>query len=325
MNGLTISVAMCTFNGGQFLRAQLESIAAQTRPPDELVVCDDASHDDSAEVVRNFAERCPFPVPFVVNERNLKSTKNFEQAILRCRGDIIVLADQDDIWYPQKLERFESIFSCFPDTVAAFSDADLIDENSNPLGTRLWSTFSFDQRKQTRFASGHALEVLIRHPVVTGATMAFRKVLFGEMTPIPEGEVHDRWISFLLAVRGHFELVPEPLMQYRRHQNQQLGPGPLTLRGQVNQAKSRGEYIYRREIERFQDLYDQLGAKAADSPNVQYVRAQIRRKITHLDHRAALAQLKGARIPAIFREALNGNYWRYSGGWKSIANDLLIR
>jgi len=325
MNRFTISVAMCTFNGGRFLRAQLDSISAQTRPPDEFVVCDDGSHDDSAEIVQNFAERCPFPVRFSVNERNLKSTKNFEQTILRCRGDIIVLADQDDVWYPQKLERFESVFSCASDTVAVFSDADLIDENSNRIGARLWSTFSFDRRKQTRFASGHALEVLIRHPVVTGATMAFRKVMFDEMTPIPEGEVHDRWISFLLAVRGHFELVPEPLMQYRRHQNQQLGPGPLTFRGQVNQAKSGGEYIYRREIERFQDFYDQIGAKAGTYPNVQHAQAQIQRKITHLRHRADLAQTKITRIPVIFREALNGNYWRYSGGWKSIANDLLIR
>lgn len=151
---LSFSVAMCTFNGARFLGAQLASIAAQDRPPDELVVCDDGSSDGSIEIVIQFARRSKFPVRLVVNDTNLGSTKNFEKAISLCRGAIVALADQDDVWYQHKLGRIEKAFLRSSETVLAFSDADLIDEESHSLGARLWPTFSFDRAEQTKCANG---------------------------------------------------------------------------------------------------------------------------------------------------------------------------
>src|SRR3954470_17842517 len=94
------SVAMCTYNGARFLGEQLASVAAQTRPPDELVVCDDRSTDETASLVRDFAAAAPFRVRLHVNERNLGSTRNFERAVSLCEGDLIALSDQDDEWLP---------------------------------------------------------------------------------------------------------------------------------------------------------------------------------------------------------------------------------
>src|SRR5207248_1903508 len=122
-----ISVAMCTFNGARFLDAQLESLAAQSRPPDELVVCDDCSSDNSREIITSFALRSAFDVRLVVNDKNLGTTKNFEKAIQLCQGPIIALADQDDVWYAHKLDRIERAFLASPSVVAVFSDADIID------------------------------------------------------------------------------------------------------------------------------------------------------------------------------------------------------
>ncbi|HEY2971172.1 MAG TPA: glycosyltransferase, partial [Pyrinomonadaceae bacterium] len=104
---MKISVAMCTYNGAPYLREQLNSIAAQTRPPDELVVCDDVSADLTCEIVTSFAASVHFPVRLYVNEQNLGSTKNFERAIGLCEGDIIARSDQDDVWLPEKLRRIE--------------------------------------------------------------------------------------------------------------------------------------------------------------------------------------------------------------------------
>jgi glycosyltransferase involved in cell wall biosynthesis len=73
----TLSVAMCTYNGAIFLPAQLESIARQERLPDELVIGDDCSTDDSVAVLEAFADRAPFPVRLHVNDHNVGSTKNF--------------------------------------------------------------------------------------------------------------------------------------------------------------------------------------------------------------------------------------------------------
>jgi len=93
----TISVAMFMFNGSRFVVEQLTSIAAQTRSPDELRICDDCSSDETTEVVAAFARTVPFPVYLQVNKQNLALTQNFERAISLCKGDLIALSGQDDV------------------------------------------------------------------------------------------------------------------------------------------------------------------------------------------------------------------------------------
>ena len=106
---LTFSVALCSYNGAKFILEQLDSIAAQTRTPDELVICDDGSCDATIAEVANFASRASFPVRVHVNEAVLGPTKNFERAIALSGGDVIALCDQDDVWHSDKLARFEAL------------------------------------------------------------------------------------------------------------------------------------------------------------------------------------------------------------------------
>jgi glycosyltransferase involved in cell wall biosynthesis len=304
----------------------LDSIVAQQRLPDELVICDDGSSDGSIEIIRQFAESAPFPTRLVVNAKNLGSTKNFEQAISLCQGAIVALADQDDVWYQHKLERIENAFLKSSDIVAAFSDADLIDNDSRPLGSRLWPTLLFDAREQDRFSNGNALGVLIKHPVVTGATMAFRREFFEPMIPIPKDEIHDKWISFLLAAHeGSFEVISEPLMQYRRYQEQQIGPGPQTLGRRVAQAKDRGADFHRGVITQLRQLHTRLEDRRLVFRFAEAAQMEIARKISHLEHRAGLPRARVARIPGVLREAFRGGYQRYSSGWNSVAKDLVVR
>src|SRR5262249_10160572 len=103
-----ISIALCTYNGAKYLSSQLESYLAQTCLPDEVVVCDDCSQDETVTILNDFAIRAPFPVRILVNDQNLGSTKNFEKSISLCSGEIIFLSDQDDVWMPNKIERVSS-------------------------------------------------------------------------------------------------------------------------------------------------------------------------------------------------------------------------
>lgn len=320
---LSLSVAMCTFNGGRFLDAQLASIAAQDRPPDELVVCDDGSSDGCSEIVKKFAQRSAFSTRLVVNDRNLGSTKNFEKAISLCQGAIVALADQDDVWYRHKLGRIEKVFSRSNEIILAFSDADMIDDGSCSLGARLWASFSFSRAEQIQVANGHALNVLLRHPVVTGATMAFRRECFDLFVPIPSKQIHDQWISFLLAARGNFEAISDPLMQYRQHQGQQVGPGPRTLRELTQRVRLTTANSYLNEAERFREFRDRLEEQRVAFPYAGFPLNEIKRKISHLEHRAQLPRARVARVPRVLQQMLNGDYWRYSTGWKSIAKDLI--
>ena len=89
---MTISVAMATFNGGRYLREQLDSIRRQSLLPMELVVCDDGSSDDTMDILRRFASDAPFKVVIDAHGRRLGFTPNFLRAIARCTGDIVALS-----------------------------------------------------------------------------------------------------------------------------------------------------------------------------------------------------------------------------------------
>ena len=116
---MKISVAMCTFNGGPFLGEQLQSIAAQDRPPDELVICDDGSTDETLDAVGRFARSVPLPVRLEINRQRLGSSANFAKAVGMCRGDWIFLADQDDFWPKGKVRRMLEPRRDFPDQASS--------------------------------------------------------------------------------------------------------------------------------------------------------------------------------------------------------------
>ena len=127
---MRLSIALCTYNGSAYLSEQLESLAAQTRTPDELVVCDDNSTDGrTVEMVRAFARNSPFAVRFSVNRKTLGPKKNFQRAIARCQGDVIFLCDQDDVWEPNKLARIEETLLAAPEAGFVFTDAEVVDED----------------------------------------------------------------------------------------------------------------------------------------------------------------------------------------------------
>ena len=110
MSDVRFSVAICTYNGADFLSDQLESIIAQSRPPDQIVVCDDGSTDETQALLKRFAATSPVPVSLHFNEKNFGSVKNFEKAISLCTGDVIALSDQDDVWRADKLQLIEDAF-----------------------------------------------------------------------------------------------------------------------------------------------------------------------------------------------------------------------
>ena len=324
MNEQPLSVAMCTYNGARFLREQLESIAAQTRLPGELIVCDDRSADESVEIVRNFARHAPFPVQLEINEENLGSTKNFEKAIGLCQGEIIALADQDDVWHVEKLSHLASVLDNDERIGAAFSDAELIDEDSRPLAGTLWGSFLFNSSEQKKFERGQGLKVLLKHATVTGATMAFRSKFRDLALPIPSCHVHDHWIALLIAAVSELAPVRIPLVRYRRHQAQQIGPGADSLWQIIRLARDAGRDEYFGEAERFSEICERLcDRNKTFHPHPNALRL-IRQKIRHREARGRLPSSKLLRLPLLIREVATYRYWRYSNGFGSVAKDLLV-
>src|ERR1051326_3404755 len=220
---MNLSIALCTYNGTVYLKEQLESIAAQTRTPDELVISDDQSTDDTLRMIVEFAATVDFPVRLSVNESNLGTAKNFEKAISLCRGDVILLSDQDDVWHNDKLESVERIFAAKPQLSLVFSNAELVDEALRGFDETLFDLVDFNDRKQRLVKSGRVLDVQLRENLVCGCTVAFRANLKELILPISsEGPlVHDGWIMLLIAAVGEIDFINRPLLKYRQHSAQQ--------------------------------------------------------------------------------------------------------
>jgi len=100
---LTVSVVMATYNGEQYLHEQLDSILAQSYPIHELIIQDDCSTDSTPSIIREYAAHYPC-IRFFSNEHNLGYQENFRTATLRATADLVALADQDDVWFPRKIE-----------------------------------------------------------------------------------------------------------------------------------------------------------------------------------------------------------------------------
>jgi hypothetical protein len=321
---MKICVALCTYNGSAYVREQLASLAAQRRLPDHLVVVDDRSSDETVEIVRDFAGRAPFSVRIVVNEQNLGYVKNFEKAIRLCDGDLIALADQDDVWHEDKLKVAEDILRSSPYVGLVFSDAEVVDERLRPLGYRLWETLKFDAKRQKCFLDGRATDVLLNAQMVTGATMCFRAKFRDLVLPIPAEAIHDGWIALLIAAVADVVAVDRPLMLYRQHGSNQIGAAPLGIVERLQSGIHRVDPMLPAWIVRFTEAQKRLrgSRRAVRHPRIF---AQLEEKVQHLRVREALPESRLRRVPSIFREGIQGRYARHSNGMMSMVKDLLLR
>ena len=312
---LSLSVALASYNGERYIGAQLESIARQTRLPDELVISDDGSTDSTEDIVREFARRAPFAVRFLQHER-MGSTRNFELAIAECRGDIIFLCDQDDVWYPNKVKTIEAVFIDRPETGAVFTDADVVDENLQPLGSRLWTYFRFRPKEQAQVEAGDALSVLLRHPVATGATMAFRSSFRDFLLPMPP-TWHDAWIALLIGTTSHLVALPAPLIAYRQHGHNQVGiPRPGRNRDKtVAEIYGPRVLLYEKARARLLEFADRF---PTDAERI-YLFNEV---IKLLRARATLPIDRWRRLPMALQGLIAYRYHRYAYGWGSFLKDL---
>jgi glycosyltransferase involved in cell wall biosynthesis len=310
---------MCTFNGGRYLQEQLESIGSQSCLPCELVVCDDRSTDESIAILRRFQSAAPFAVKVVQNAMRMGSTRNFDQAIGMASGEFIALCDQDDRWMPVKLERLAKTLTENTFLGGVFSDADLIDGDGRPTGLQLFARHKFTHAKQQDFVCSPT-STLLKHDVVTGATLMFRASIRRYCSPIPATWVHDGWLAWMIALHSRLALIPEPLIQYRIHAGQQLGVGGASTAQASAGKKETKRQHYARVARQFEDLLERVLAEGW-SKNDCLVE-KLRAKIAFLKRQSALSPSLGVRTMQMV--GLLPDYLHYARGLGSLRTDLLL-
>lgn len=204
---MKISVCMATYNGERFIHEQLESILGQLDNEDEVVIVDDASTDSTVRSAEAFHDK---RVRIIRQDRNRGVLQTFEHALKEAAGDIIFLADQDDVWRSDKVSTIKRLFSERPDLSLVLSDSSVVDSHGQITA-------------KTRFSSGRfhpgALQNFIRNRYL-GCAMAFRRSILTYCLPFPADiPMHDMWIGIVNQFVGKTAFIDEPLMSYRRHDN----------------------------------------------------------------------------------------------------------
>lgn len=248
-----ISVAMCTFNGEPYLRAQLDSILGQLSNVDEIVVADDGSTDRTREILLEYRRRSPQLFRLHFHGTNLGTVGNFQFALEKCRGDYIFLCDQDDVWDTQKvaviMKRLQAR-RC----LLVFTDGRLIGPTGTLLESSLWERWKFTpvRRLLWRWIPGAALlDLLNNNNKVTGATVAMRSTLLQHSLPIrlPKGYWHDAWFAMHAAARSGLAFDSSRLVDYRIHPQQQVGVTRNTA------SSNKSEVSYQAFMDGFQAQY----------------------------------------------------------------------
>lgn len=318
----TVSIAMATYNGAKYLREQFDSLAAQTRLPDELVISDDASTDGSAGIIQAFAGSAPFNVRVEHNATNIGYTPNFARAISLCSGNFIFLSDQDDVWLPHKIETVLQAAEKHPKAMLFANNQYAGDANLNHDGIGAVEHWEAAGKNADDFG--------------VGCTMAIRREFLDLVLPIPRDALpYDNWIQHLAIALGLRHLIRESLQIHRRHdanvstslidRPEKLSRSALTRR-KVN-ADPRTEWPIlinhytsaAAALEQARDMLRSWGV--ADKAITETIRS---RRIAD----ALTRRLDGLRLSRLSRSAIivrllaRGDYGYFSG-WKSAIADLL--
>lgn len=320
----SVSVIICSFNGEMFIEQQIRAVLTQSRPPDEIIVCDDRSTDRTVEIVHSIIEDVKSSTNSVINfhlfqnEETLGVTANFEKAINFASSEVIFLCDQDDYWSKDKIQHSIDFFVSHPNVLLIHQDAHLVDSNDNILKETLFDRLKVTKSEKNLLQSESALSVLIKRNLVTGATVAFKRELYFIAKQFPSILLHDEWLGLVASALGKSFLLDEMDLFYRQHQNNQVGVHRTGVRYAI------GRITHPRTVRNL--LLLERAKVVAQHKFLNFlsdeVRLFIKGKYEFENRRNSLPAARVKRILPIWKEWLDGGYNRYGIGLQDVIRDL---
>ena len=213
-----VSVVLCTYNGSKFLNKQLDSILGQSYEVDEIIIVDDCSVDSTREILKEYKERYN-KIKLFFNTKNLGSNLSFQYALSLAENEYIVLCDQDDIWFENKIEVqmdmvISSSFYKKEQPLLVFHDLRLIDQHDNVIIDSFWKLHKF---KPNNFS----FKKLMISNIVTGCTCLINRKTRDEILKCDMNDIimHDHLIALIAYGFGNVIHIDEQLIDYRSHNN----------------------------------------------------------------------------------------------------------
>lgn len=199
---MKISVCIATYNGGKFIRQQLDSILKQLETDDEIIISDDSSSDMTLEIIKLYNDS---RIKILAGNTFRSPIFNLENALKQAKGDYIFLADQDDIWDDNKIEI---TLSYLKEYNIVISDCNIINETGDEIHP---SFFELNKSK------AGLLHNFIKNSYL-GCCMAFDRKMLEAILPFPENiAMHDIWIGIISELIGNPIFISNKLISYRRH------------------------------------------------------------------------------------------------------------
>ena len=311
-----ISIAIAAYNGGKYIAEQLASLLAQTRLPDEIIICDDSADELTFQAVQKFLP-CNI-IRYIKNPEPLGVSRNFEKALSLTSSEYIFLCDQDDVWLPGKIESLAAVLDKNKDIDGVFCNSILVDEKLEPLDKTLWELRNFTPAMQKMLAGGNALEVFCRRVVCSGHNIAVRRRALEYIMPFPELAPFypDTWIALAVALNSNMQMCNELLTLYRIHDSNRSNPaGNLwqsARRSRNNSAAARNSMLAEELLQR---------SKAADPAR----RKMVENFALHHRNRSLYSKNIFVRTGQMFIELCTFRYSKYSNGWRTFAADMIFR
>ncbi len=222
----SIDIALAVYNGARFLPEFLESLDRQSDQNWQLICRDDASQDNSLDILRDFQKNHPDGKVVIIpsNGENLGVINNFNSVLLKCGSPYILLADQDDIWLPEKIALMREQITLIEQEIGnkvpilVHSDSEIIDAGGKRISKSLHRHQKLHPAEKTN------LKNLLVQNTVSGCTAIINQALSQKALPIPDKvKMHDWWLALTAVAAGRLEYLDKPLVKYRQHDENREG------------------------------------------------------------------------------------------------------
>lgn len=198
-----ISVCVATFNGGKYIKRQLQSILIQLRDCDEVIISDDCSSDDTLDIINNIRDK---RIKIYEGPQKGSPINNFENALKHTKGEYIFLSDQDDVWIENKVAlclMYLKQYDCI------VSDCIVMDEFNNRISDSFYKLNNTHQSK--------TYNLIVKNGYL-GCCMAFKREILESALPFPSDiPMHDIWIGCIAAYKYSLKFIPDKLIYFCRN------------------------------------------------------------------------------------------------------------